>query len=229
MDVEDVSGFHQYITMIEQQKKTLQAASKRKGERPKDRIPRAKAINDQNEHSISTKMMQFGRQASGNILMHSSFLAPPYLPSTASLKDLDPVYIKDLQLETHHRGFYLILRVVTLPVRMTAIMVVMDDENEDAMLVQIYQQQDEEERAAEDIVRDKAVCVIKEPYFKVMGDGKYGIRIDHITDLTWLPHDDEKVPLAWRPRFQEVEKTADKWRQEGNAAVKSGDFSEAVS
>ena len=228
MDVEDVSDVRDYILMLEQQKKTLQEASKRKGERPQDRIPRAKAINDQNQMSLRNKMMKINYQANDNVLMHSSFLAPPYLPSTARLEDLGTIYIKDLQLETHHRGFYLVLRVVSLPTRMTAIMVAMEDDNEDAITVQMYHQKDEKERKTEDIVQYKAVCVIKEPYFKIMSDGNYGVRIDHITDLIWLPHDDDKIPLLWRPRFQELDKTADKWRQEGNAAVNAKDYSKAV-
>ena len=228
MDVEDVSHIGDYVAILEQQKRTLQAASKRKGERPKDRIPRARAISDHNENCMITKMEKLSHQAGDSFMMHSSFLAPPYLPSTARLEDLESIYIKDLRLETHHRGFYLCLRVVSLPTSMTAIMVVMEDEIEDVMLIQIYQQQDEEERAAEDIDRDKAVCMIKEPYFKVMSDGNYGVRVDHITDLIWLPYHDEKIPLQWRPRIQEIEKTADQWRQEGNTAVNAGDYSEAV-
>jgi hypothetical protein len=44
------------------------------------------------------------------------------------MTQLKRVAIKDLQLETHHRRTYLLLRSITLDSRMTAIMVIMEDE-----------------------------------------------------------------------------------------------------
>lgn len=69
---------------------------------------------------------------------------------------------------------------------MTAIMAVMEDENGDVILLQLYQQEDERNRAAADIIKVCTILLVKEPYFKVMGDGEYGLRVDHLSDVILL-------------------------------------------
>jgi hypothetical protein len=66
---------------------------------------------------------------------------------------------------------------------MTGIMNVVVDEREDAVMMQLYQQLEENIRPASSIVINGDVFLVKEPYFKVMGDGEYGLRIDHVSDL----------------------------------------------
>jgi hypothetical protein len=41
-------------------------------------------------------------------------------------------------------------------------------------MLQIYQQEDEKIRPATAIINTGTVLLVKEPYFKVMGDGEYG-------------------------------------------------------
>jgi hypothetical protein len=228
MDVKDVSGFEQYFKLMEQQKKLLLAAQKRKGEHPRDLKPRSEVIDDHMMKLMRMHMMTLSPSNSGNNMIHSSFLARPYLPSLAPFKALNKMLLKDLHLETHHRGLYLLLRVVTPPARMTAIMVVMEDEADQVMMVQLYQQEEEKYCPARVSVEKNAVCVVKEPYFKVMGNGDYGLRIDHVSDLVWLSETDERVPLQWRPQISQLDKTADEWKSEGNGAMKSEEFFEAV-
>ena len=228
MDVKDVSGIGPYFKLLEQQKKTLQAAQKRKGERPRDAKPRSKIIDDHMMQLTSKQMMELGPSSSNNHMLHSSFLARPYLPSVAPFKTLKKMLLKDLRLETHHRGLYVLLRVVTPPTRMTAIMAVMEDEADQAVMVQLYQQEEENYRPARVSVKKNGVCVVKEPYFKVMGDGDYGLRIDHVSDLIWLSETDDRVPLQWRPQISQLGKTADEWKSEGNSALKSGKFFDAA-
>jgi hypothetical protein len=228
MDVNDVSGADHYVKIIEQQKKVLQAAQKRKGERPRDLKPRSTIIGDHMLKSMGMHMMTLSPSGSGNHMIRSSFLARPYLPSVAPFKALKKMLLKDLKLETHHRGLYLLLRVITPPTRMTGIMVVMEDEADQAMIVQLYQQEEEKYRPARVSVERNGVCVIKEPYFKIMGDGGYGLRLDHVSDLIWLLEIDDRIPLQWRPRITQLDKTADEWKSEGNCAMKSQEFFEAA-
>lgn len=228
MDIEDVSNFDHSLELLARQKKLLQAASKRQGERPRDRKPRTKAIEGHMMTFLSLNMRGLVHADGGNHMIHSSFITSPYLPSVASFKDLKKVLLKDLRLETHHRGSYLLLRAVTPPVRMTAIMSIMEDETDDVVMFQLYQQEDEEIRRARDIVRDKAVCIIKEPYYKVTADGDYGLRIDHVSDVIWLHENDEKVPSQWRPQISQLDKTADEWKREGNDAMKAEKFTDAI-
>jgi len=69
---------------------------------------------------------------------------------------------------------------------------------------------------------------VKEPYFKVMNDGNYGLRVDHLSDVTWLSPDDERIPIGWRARISELEKTAETLKKEGNLALKAGKLNIAI-
>lgn len=223
MDTQDVSNVGQYLQELARLKEGLRAANTRKGEVPTDRKSRAELIQD---CVISTLVSAVGQIHFSNrsTQLNSSFLPPHYLPSSAPLKDLEKMLIKDLQLETHHRGYYVLLRVVTRPVRMTAILTLVEDETDDVVMLQLYQQEGEDIRPALDIVREGTVCIIKEPYFKTMSSGGYGLRVDHVSDLIWLSENSDQLPECWLPRIISLDKTADDWKQEGNAAFKAEDF-----
>ena len=105
-----------------------------------------------------------------------SWVAAPYAPSVEPLKTLKRLHIKDLRLETHHRGNYVMLRVATPPNTMTAVMVIAEDEQGSGVMLMVYQQEDTECGLAEDIAQVGGVCIVKEPYFKTMSNGGYGVR-----------------------------------------------------
>lgn len=225
MEIDDVSHVGQWMQLLAKQKAALQAASKRKGERPKDRKSRSQLVHEFMLRSLSNSMV-LGKK---NLYMiHQSWVAAPYPPSVAPLSTLKKLYIKDLQLETHHRGFYSLLRVATPTVTMTAVMAVMEDERDDGVMFQLYQQEDEDHRPGEEVVQIQHICIIKEPYFKVMNDGGYGLRVDHLSDIIWLSPDDERIPLGWRARISEIGKTAEALKDEGNLALKAGKLNDAV-
>ncbi|KAL8936569.1 MAG: hypothetical protein Q9211_004123 [Gyalolechia sp. 1 TL-2023] len=212
----------EYTDLLHRQKKTLREAQKRQGQRPRDRKSR--------EHTYTKFMVAL--MSSGNReqnhMLHSSFIPPAYLPCTTSMTELKHVAIKDLQLETHHRGTYLLLRAITPPSRMTAIMVVMEDENGDAIMLQLYQQEDEGKRAAADIVSVGTILLVKEPYFKVMGDGEYGLRVDHLSDVVHLKKDDARMPTAWQPRLIEIERSAESLKIKGNLSMAESRYWDAI-
>ena len=111
---------------------------------------------------------------------------------------------------------------------MTAIMAVMEDENGDVILLQLYQQEDEGNRAAADIVNVGTILLVKEPYFKVMGDGEYGLRVDHLSDVIHLKRDDARIPKAWQPRSVEIERSADLLKIKGNLFMKESRYWDAI-
>ncbi|KAK4694738.1 hypothetical protein P7C71_g2891, partial [Lecanoromycetidae sp. Uapishka_2] len=160
-------------------------------------------------------------------MIHQSFLPHPYPPSTVSWKDLKKVYIKDLQLQIHHRGSFVLLKAATVATVMTAVMAIVEDEVGEGVVLQLYQQEGDNHRRADEVIRLGDVCIVKEPYFKVMNDGGYGLRVDHVSDIVWLAANDDVVPVAWRPRISEL-KDAEKLKEEGNAALKAGKLCEAV-
>lgn len=220
MDVRSVGA--QYAEMMKLQEKTLLEAKKRKGERPCDRKSREHTYNKFMVHLLATGFAEDRHQ------VHSSFVPPAYPPCTTPVDELRHIAINQLQLETHHRGTYLLLRSITPPNRMTAIMAVMEDENSDVMMVQLYQQEDEGNRAAVDIVNVGTILLIKEPYFKVMGDGEYGLRVDHLSDVIHIKEDDAGSPKAWQPRLVEIGNTVESLKAKGNLSMEKSRYWDAI-
>jgi len=224
MNTDDVSDIGQYTQFLDAQKAILKAAMAREGQLPTDRKARGELIDKHQMMTMQTMMQRF-RQKEMHI--HSSFLPPPYPPSTASLDELTAIYIKDLRLGIHHRGNYLLVRSVTAPNRMTAIMVVVEDEKRDALVVQLYQQPDENVRPASSIITNGDVFLIKEPFFKIMGDGEYGLRVDHVSDLVRIDARHKLCSKQWIPYLFNLRRTADDWKQEGNVAMGRKQYWEA--
>lgn len=225
MDIDDVSGTdHQIAASLAKQKQTLEAAKRRKGERPKTMKSRGLLIHEFMMMSMSQNMYRPNHKH----MVHQSWVAESYPPSVAPLSTLKKLHIKEMQLETHHRGFYALLKVATPPHIMTSVQVITEDEKESGVMLVVYQQEDTEYGLAEEISQMGGVCIVKEPYFKIMSDGEYGVRIDHVTDIVWLTQDDDRIPLSWQARVSEVDKTAKELKEEGNAALKARKLHKAV-
>src|SRR5579862_1792028 len=116
MDIHDVSASGQLIQLLTKHKETLNAAMARQGEQPDDRGSRSELANKFMLQSIT----QRSARSRMKLEFHSSFVPPPYPPSTARLEELRQIFIKDLKLGTHHRGSYILVRPITPPNRMTA-------------------------------------------------------------------------------------------------------------
>ena len=225
MDVDNISGTEQFTASLRQQQQTLEAAQRRHGTRPGDMKPLSLLIH---EFMIVQTSQQLMHSLNHRNEIRHSWVAAPYAPSVEPLKTLKKLHIKDLRLETHHRGNYIMLRVATPPNTMTAVMVIAEDEQGSGVMLMVYQQEDTEYGLAEDIAQVGGVCIVKEPYFKTMSNGDYGVRVDHVTDIVWLAEDDEMIPFRWGPRNTRVEKTAMELKVTGNAALKARDLNKAV-
>lgn len=160
-------------------------------------------------------------------MIHSSFVPPAYPPSVSPLKDLKQIFIKDLRLGIHHRGNYLLTECITPPKKMTAIMAVVEDEREDATVLQLYQQDDRNERPATSILDLGDVLLIKEPFFKVMGDGEYGIRVDQVSDVIPVMSFDKIRPRKWTSPTKKM-KTALDWKAKGNVDMGNNQHWKAI-
>lgn len=220
MDVFNVAS--QHAEFFDSQKKMLLDAKKRQGQRPRDRKSRG---------DLYRKFMAILQAAGASEqyhMIHRSIIPPAYLPCTTPLAELRQVAIKDLQLEIHHRGTYLLLRSITPPSRMTAIMAIVEDENGDAIMLQLYQQEDEAQRAATDVVNVGTILLVKEPYFKVMADGEYGLRVDHLSDVTHITGYDARIPRAWQPRKIESNHSAESLKAKGNLSMEKRRYWDAI-
>ncbi|KAF2845050.1 hypothetical protein T440DRAFT_545688 [Plenodomus tracheiphilus IPT5] len=221
MDVHDVGK--DYAQILSRQKQMLQEAKKRQGQRPQH-------WRGRDEMYMSFMMAIMGRttQKGETNMVHTSFVPPSYLPCSTPLAALQPINIRELRVETHHRGTYLMVRAITPPSRMTGIMVLVEDEREHVVMLQLYQQDSEMTRAAKDIVNVGTVMILKEPFFKLMASGEYGLRVDHLADVVEIGDYDPRRPIRWRPRVLDEERTVESLKLDGNEAVSDRNYWRAI-
>ncbi|KAL1799689.1 hypothetical protein ACET3X_000031 [Alternaria dauci] len=215
----------EYTQVMQQNMRILQNAKKRHGQLPHDRKGRDIMLLEFMMASMATAQ-RTGRKDTRNI--SSSFVPPAYPPCTTSLENLEPIKIEDLRLETHHRGRYLLLRVITPPNRMTGILVLVEDEYGDVAMLQLYQQGDEVSRPATSVVDKGIVLLVKEPFFKITASGDYSLRVDHLSDIVFLTSHDTRIPRSWQRRSLEVGKSANTLKLEGNSHVGKGEYWQAI-
>ncbi|CZT42233.1 related to TPR domain protein [Rhynchosporium secalis] len=223
VDASDPS-YQQLQQALESQKRGARIAQRRKGERPKDFQTRAQCISDFNMASMSQRMsnLQFSP------MIMTSVTGNPYPPSNANVQDLKKIMIKDLMLEFHHRGSYLLLRFVCQAMRMNAVMNLAEDECGTVIPFAIYMQEPEAIRSAGSILLEKSVIILKEPYFKLGTTGKYAVRVDQPTDIIWLADDDSRVPAKWRVLSDTVSVSAVDWKKKGNDFVGKAKYYDAI-
>ncbi|KAI5814244.1 hypothetical protein BZA77DRAFT_107034 [Pyronema omphalodes] len=221
MDTNDVSGVPLFAQMLERQKLFQQMSAVLKGQRPMRRQSLATLVRDHLQHLQSKWQTQQQQQ---QYMFQTSFISEVYPPSIAPFKSLSPMFIKDLTLQTQHRGRYILLRTVTPPSKLTAVMTVVEDQNGDGDLLSLYNQDDN--LNPEHIIPKNTVCLVKEPYYKTTVNGGFSIRVDHVSDIIFLGDLDSRIPPKWK-NLQVQNWSAEKWREHGNSAVKMGNFTKA--
>lgn len=221
MDTHDVSNVPEYLHHLQGQKRTLQQAQSRKGQRLRATKSREEIIM-----MFMLQRMRAGVNPAGYPVMRSSFVPAAYPPCIAPLEALDKVVIRDLTLETHHRGSYLLLRAVTPASIITAAMCIVEDEDNQVLVLQLYNQ--ESEIATDGRLVEDTILLVKEPYLRVMADGDPGIRVDHLSDVIFLPDDHDLIPLSWRQRVTEEDRPVNDWKIKGNDFFNKSCFHLAV-
>ncbi|KAJ5436145.1 Tetratricopeptide-like helical [Penicillium cf. griseofulvum] len=157
-----------------------------------------------------------------------SFAPPIYPPCLAPLKELKKVMVKDLLLETHHRGSYILVRSITRPEKKAAVRVIVEDEQEHAIPLQML---NEKLRCHDGSVDKGQVLLVKEPYLTLTFDTEYGIKVDHVSDTMFIPMSDKMVPSVWRERLPEDKTSqwvANDWLRMGNENLSRGKFYSAT-
>ncbi|EAW07588.1 TPR domain protein [Aspergillus clavatus NRRL 1] len=221
MDIHDVSNVPEYMQWLRKHRQTLQSAQSRQGQKPKFTKSRDGIIMQ-----FMLRLMASTARVDSPSNIRSSFVPPAYAPCVTALHDLRKTKIKDLRLETHHRGSYIVLRAVTPPDIMTAVVAIVEDEDGDVLMLQLYNQ--EKDLVAHGRLAEGTVMIVKEPYLKVMSDGDYGIRVDHLSDMKLLTEHDPLLPLLWRPRLTEIDTSARFWRLKGNDYFNAGGYHLAI-
>ncbi|OAA49156.1 Tetratricopeptide-like helical [Beauveria brongniartii RCEF 3172] len=128
---------------------------------------------------------------------------------------------------THHRGHKILLRVCTEAHRVPALSVVVEDEQEQAIVLRLENQPDEKTIPSRQYLSKGTVLLLKEPFLQVENSGRqFTLRVDHVSDLIWLHGDDERIPIAWRPRISETDSV--KTRLRGNDFFNKNELGNAL-
>ncbi|KAL7628439.1 hypothetical protein AAE478_002642 [Parahypoxylon ruwenzoriense] len=216
------------LSFWEQIQASAERAASRKGQIPQDHPPRQPLISQfllrlrQREALASSPLSEMM-----NSMLHTTQVPPPYPPSIRSINDLRPLKISGMQLETHHHGRKVIIRALTPPDRMTAVLAIVEDEEGTATILQLYNQPEEADVGKWNIIRPLDVYIIKEPFFKIANDGGYSLRVDHVSDIIRLSDDDERIPQKWRKPQLDPQPRSQELRMRGNSAVQEKNWSKA--
>ena len=200
--------------------KFLRLALLVKGQHPKANRNRERIISEHNDNYWLRKAHPVAFE------MRASFTPPAYPPCTRSLHDLSKVMIKNLYLETHHRGTYVVLRTVTPPDHLAAVACIVEDETQDVIRLNVNFQ--DRKRDIEEAFPQGIILIVKEPYLSVMAEGTYGIRVDHLSDVVYLPAHDERVPEPWRLEFTDNRTSAGAWKKKGNNHFSKSEYHLAI-
>ena len=198
------------MAFLQAHQQTLRDAQSRKGQPPKERKSLDELILIHKKGRIANARPM---PADGFKIL-SAFLCPPYAPSVRTLSSLKKTMVKDLLLETHHRGFYVLLRTVTPAFSMTGILAIVEDGNGDGVILNLYYH--DKSIPAQDLLQEGQVLIVKEPYLNTTSDGNLGIRVDHLSDAIFLHVFDERVPEKRRHSSMADESVASTWRTRGN-------------
>lgn len=102
------------------------------------------------------------------------------------------------------------------------------EDQQEVVLLQLYHQEQEQLRKATDVFSVSDIYLIKEPFLKTMASGGYGLRVDHLSDIVRIAEDSDVLPLKWRPRLLEIDPSAEATKQQGDKAVREGNFRKAI-
>ncbi|EFW98456.1 tpr domain containing protein [Grosmannia clavigera kw1407] len=161
----------------------------------------------------------------GNSVIRSTFIGEAYPPYTLPLASLTPIRLRDLTLETQHRGRVLIVRAFGKPNVYTSIINAVEDEFGDVDRLAIYNLLSTV--APDDVLPQGAIAAIKEPYYKRTADGDLFVRVDHPSDFVLLKLESQLVPPELAPRVTELDLSALKLKERGNAEFKRGNWQKA--
>jgi hypothetical protein len=162
----------------------------------------------------------------------------PYLPCTIPEKDLKPISISEMRLETHHWGSKVLLHKMSSTDRHEAVMFIVEDQAGTAVLLKLYHQPAEMEISCNWTMMNYRVCIVKNPFFQRVNDTispnfsqipqpYYSLRVDHPGDIIPLHHGDGRIPEAWKADPCRDDKTSQGYRDDGNKAFRKKDWAGA--
>ncbi|KAH8845485.1 hypothetical protein MCOR27_007106 [Pyricularia oryzae] len=221
----DDPNLERYLAMLKEQKVKLVEALAHKGKKPPDSLRRSRKTLKQEftMAALSKSMRNFMGQRDH---IRACFIGAAYPPCTLPLSTLVPIMIRDLRLETQHRGRVLIVRAFCHPTKLTSIQNAIEDELGDVDRLAIYNLPQTVEPDA--VLPQGAVVAIKEPYYKRTADGGLFVRVDHPSDFVRLRPGSSIIPDSLATHKTKADPSVLELKEDGNTAFKNGKFEAAI-
>ncbi|KAF4345120.1 unc-45 like b [Fusarium beomiforme] len=197
--------------LMEELDAALKQASKTKGKLVNDHL----SSDDVNVEFMRTTFERHNIADKSEVLIT---IPEPYQPYIVPERNLEPISIVDMRLETHHHCRKVLLRVKSPPECFAEFPVVVEDEAGTAAILASYQRL-QKTMATEQHLATGSVAILKEPFFNQPHDGSYTLRIDHPSDLIWPEHDDERIPEQWRNEKVTLVNSSQEYLEEGHKFV----------
>ncbi|KAL7924681.1 hypothetical protein ACQKWADRAFT_319251 [Trichoderma austrokoningii] len=221
----DEENMKEYFAILQQQRLLLKQAQTYKGQKPPASFKRSRSVLQRDFYlaALRTGMRNLMAQPHQ---VRSCFIGEAYPPCTMPLSSLVPIHIRDLKLETQHRGHVLIVRTFCEPDYLASVQNAIEDESGEVNRLAIYNLLPTTDPNA--VLPKGAIVAIKEPYYKCTADGGVIVRVDHPTDFELLKPGHGMIPRGFNARIMQIGQTAMHLKDEANAKFSSGDFREAI-
>ncbi|KAJ5834706.1 Tetratricopeptide-like helical [Penicillium robsamsonii] len=111
---------------------------------------------------------------------------------------------------------------------MTVVTDIVEDEQNHAIPLQMLS---EKLRCQDGSVDRGQILLVMEPYLTLTFDAEYGVKVDHVSGIMFIPMFGNMVPSAWRERFPEDESSqwmAGDWLSMGIEYFNQGEFYSAT-
>ena len=260
MDLLDGSFDPTFVKWVKTTETALAEAQKKKGQLVTDHPDKDTVISTFMIRALGKAMITPGLSPAGNFirmacgtdypfpssnLVEEHMMVPPiatveapYPPCTTPEKDLKPISISDMRLETHHWGSKVFLHKMSSTDRHEAVMFIAEDQAGKAVLLKLYHQPLEKEISCNLTMLDYRVCIVKNPFFQRVMDTispnfsqipqpYYSLRVDHPGDIVPLRHGDGRIPETWKADPCREDKTSQGYRDDGNKAFRKKNWASA--
>jgi hypothetical protein len=134
--------------------------------------------------------------------------------------------LKDLRLQTHHEGQYLIVRSIVSPGQVMSVMSIVEDECGDAIMITLRHQ--DTSRHRDEILGEGMILAVKEPYLRQMSDGTHGIIVDYLSNYKYLSRKDNLTTGMWQGRLSESQDNAKSWNTAGKNLAETEMYFSAI-
>lgn len=183
------------------------------------------------QHATSTSLMQelslaslgFGApQKKSDDTMMTYAIGREYTPCVAATKDLAPMKVSELELETHHRGKKLAVRRISPVAELKAnSWTVVEGLGEEPDHVVIVEANLHKHWLGKDLLDSGAEYIIREPFYTLNNDNEAVVRISHPSDLHITAMSED--PECWRDNYTIADGdkvvTPAQCKESGNAAL----------